>query len=52
VIEPSLMERAAFSALFEFGGNLRNMPVQGNMDAAIGNAAQFAQAVYRRLIGE
>ncbi len=52
VIEPSLMERSAFSALFEFGGNLRDMPAQGNMDAAIENAAQFAQAVYRRLIGE
>lgn len=49
LIDPPLMERAAFSALFEFGGDLRGMPAQGNMDAAIENAAQFAQAVYRRL---
>jgi len=49
VIDPPLMERAAFSALFEFGGNLRNMPGQGNMEAAIENASAFAQAVYRRL---
>ena len=52
LIDPSLMERSAFSALFEFGGNLRNMPAQGNMDGAIENAAQFAQAVYKRLAGE
>jgi chromosome partitioning protein len=25
------------------------MPAQGNMDGAIENAAQFAQAVYKRL---
>ena len=52
VIDPPLMERAAFSALFEFGGNLRTMPPQGNMDGAISNAQQFAQAVYKRLVGE
>ena len=51
IIDPPLMERAAFSALFEFGGGLRSMPAQGNMDAAIENAASFAQAVYRRLAG-
>lgn len=51
VIDPPLMERAAFSALFEFGGDLRSMPAQGNMDAAIENAAAFAQAVYQRLTG-
>lgn len=49
LIDPSLMERSAFSALFEFGGNLRDMPAQGNMDGAIENAAQFARAVYQRL---
>lgn len=49
VIEPSLMERAAFSALFEFGGDLRTIPSQGNMDGAIENASAFAQAVYQRL---
>ena len=46
VIDPPLMERAAYSALFEFGGDLRSMPAQGNMDGAIENAAAFAQAVY------
>ena len=47
-----LIERAAFSALFEFGGDLHTMPAQGNMGGAIENAAQFAQAVYQRLAGE
>jgi chromosome partitioning protein len=50
VIQPPLLERAAFSALFEFGGGLRQMPPQGNMEAAIENAAQFAQGVYARLL--
>ena len=49
LIDPSLMERSAFSALFEFGGNLRDMPAQGNMDGAIENAALFSRAVYTRL---
>lgn len=49
LVEPPLMERAAFSALFEFGGDLRSMPPQGNMDAAIRNAEDFARAVYARL---
>lgn len=49
LIKPPLMERAAFSALFEFGGDLRTMPAQGNMEAAQENAALFAQAVYQRL---
>src|SRR5262249_35121999 len=39
VIPPPLMERAAFSALFEFGGDLRSMPPQGNMEPASENAA-------------
>ncbi len=49
VIEPSLMERAAFSAFFEFGGDLRSMPAQGNMDGARENASAFAQEVFQRL---
>ena len=49
IIEPPLMERAAFSALFEFGGNLHSMEKQGNMAAAIENAEAFAMAVYNRL---
>jgi len=52
LIDPPLMERAAFSALFEFGGDLHTMPAQCNMGGAIENAAQFAQAVYQRLTGE
>jgi chromosome partitioning protein len=51
VITPPLMERAAFSALFEFGGDLRTMPAQGKMEPAADNAAQFTQAVYQRLAG-
>ena len=49
VIQPPLLERAAFSALFEFGGDLRSMPEQGNMENALSNAAEFARAVYSRL---
>lgn len=52
IIEPGLMERAAFSALFEFGGDLRSMPAQGRMEGALKNAGDFAQAVYTRLITE
>jgi len=52
VISPPLMERAAFSALFEFGGNLHTIPAQGNMAAAIENADGFSQAVYQRLTGD
>lgn len=49
VIQPSLMERAAYSALFEFGGDLRTIPAQGRMEGAVENGAAFAQAVYQRL---
>lgn len=52
LISPALMERAAFSALFEFGGDLHGMPAQGNMEGAIENAGQFARAVYQRLAGD
>ena len=51
IIYPPLMERSAFSSLFEFGGTLRDIPPQGNMDGAIQNAKDFAQAVYFRLMG-
>jgi chromosome partitioning protein len=50
VILPPLMERSAFSALFEFGGNLRTIPAQGKMEPALENASNFAQAVYQRLV--
>jgi chromosome partitioning protein len=46
IISPPLMERAAFSALFEFGGDLRTLPTQGRMEPAAENASAFAQAVY------
>jgi chromosome partitioning protein len=49
VIEPSLMERAAFSALFEYGGDLSTIPAHGNVAAARANAEGFASAVYGRL---
>ncbi|MEO9901213.1 ParA family protein [Nisaea sp.] len=49
VIEPSLMERAAFSAIFAFGGNLYSMAPQGNMPTAIENAEGFSEAVLARL---
>jgi chromosome partitioning protein len=52
VITPPLMERAAFSALFEFGGDLRTIPPQGKMEPATDNASRFAQAVYERLVGK
>ena len=50
VIQPPLMERSAFSALFEFGGDLRTIPPQGKMGPAVENAAAFAKAVYDRLV--
>lgn len=50
VISPPLMERAAFSALFEFGGDLRTIPAQGKMEPAAENASVFAKAVYDRLV--
>jgi chromosome partitioning protein len=49
IVEPPLMERSAYSALFEYGGDLLTIPAQGNMEGAIHNASAFAQAVYERL---
>lgn len=50
IVTPALMERAAFSALFEFGGDLATLPAQGNMEAARQNASAFANAIYTRLV--
>lgn len=51
VVAPPLHERSAFSALFEFGGDLHSMPSeQGNMEKAKENAAAFAKAVFERLV--
>lgn len=52
IIQPDLMERTAFSSLFEFGGDLYSMPAQGNAKAAQDNASHFAQAVLKRLLDE
>ena len=52
IVHPGLMERAAFSALFEFGGDLRSMPPQGKIEAAQENAAAFAKAVYNRITAQ
>jgi chromosome partitioning protein len=52
VINPPLMERAAFSALFAYGGDLYSMPAQGNMERARENAQAFAQQVFKRLTEE
>lgn len=52
IIKPELMERAAFSSIFEFGGDLYSMPAQGNAEKAQENAAAFAKAVFQRLTGE
>lgn len=50
LIDPPLMERAAFSGLFAFGGDLHSMPAQGNMASARANARAFATQVYHRLV--
>lgn len=52
VIDPPLMERAAFSGIFAYGGDLHSMPVQGNMQSARANAEAFARQVFSRLTGE
>lgn len=52
IIDPPLMERGAFAAFFEFGGDLRSMPPQGSHDAALDNARDFAAAVLARLARE
>lgn len=49
IIEPALMERAAYSALFEFDSDLTTLPQQGNMEGAIENARAFARAFFERL---
>ena len=41
IITPPLMERAAFSALFEFGGDHRTRPAEGKTEPTVENAAGF-----------
>lgn len=50
IIEPELMERAAFASFFEFGGDLASMPPQGNIEKAQENAQRFAEGVMSRLM--
>ena len=45
LLEPELLERAAYDGLFRFGGGLRDIPVHGAMDKAIVNASKFTEAV-------
>lgn len=49
VIKPPLVERAAFAALFAFGGDLSTIPEQGVMDKAFQNASDFCQAILNQL---
>lgn len=49
VIKPPLMERAAFAALFAFGGDLSTIPEQGVMNKAFQNARDFCQAIINQL---
>jgi chromosome partitioning protein len=50
IIEPSLGNRTAYSALFATGGDLYTMAPEGNMLAAIENAEKFTDAVLDRLL--
>ena len=43
MVMPPLIERAAFSALFEFVGDLSSMPAQGRMEGAAENDIQSYQ---------
>ncbi len=49
IIEPSLMERGAYSALFAYGGDLHTMPPKGNMKNAIKNASEYTRSLLDRL---
>lgn len=55
LIEPPLVQRAAFAELFAFGHGLRELRTNpavstaGNIDSAIDNARAFMEAVYERL---
>ena len=49
VIKPPLVERAAFAALFAFGGDLSTIPEQGVMNKAFQNARNFCQAILNQI---
>ena len=55
LIQPALVNRAAFSELFAYGGDLTDMAADatittgGNIEKAQENARSFAEAVYDRL---
>lgn len=52
IIKPDIAKRAAYSAIFAYGGDLESIPPQGNMENARLNASGYAEAVYKRLVGE
>lgn len=55
LIEPSLVERSAFSEMFAYGGDLATMAADeemktgGNVQRAVENAEGFMEAVYERI---
>ena len=51
ILEPSLVKRAAFSALFYHGGSLHSMTAkdENGLEEARANSAGFADAILRRL---
>ena len=50
IVNPPLKERSAYSALFQFGGDLHSMPAQGAMENAHENARLYAEAVFAQLV--
>ena len=58
VIEPPLMQRAAFGEIFTYGKDLETMVARpeittaGKVDKAVENARQFVEAVYDRIAAE
>lgn len=49
LVEPELLDRIAFSKLFECGSNLMAWPPQGSFTAALDNAQLFTEVVLLRL---
>ena len=52
VLEPSLIQRATFRALFFYGGDLYSMPQQSGSAKALENAEAYAESVKERLTRE
>lgn len=49
ILEPPLVKRASFSALFYHGGTLATMSGENGIEQAKENAAKFTDSVYERL---